>query len=75
MILHGKGKELRELFLAQLKDISKIDEFKKQYGSGLFDIMWDNFMYPLLECKDPQKQKEIVGKLDLFTASFLNPLP
>jgi len=74
MKLHGKGQEIRDLFVAQVKDVSKIEEFKKLYGEGLFNIMWDNFMYPLLNEKDITKQKDIVSRLDLFTAAFYKPL-
>ena len=70
MKITGKGAEIRTLFNSIFKDSNKIDEFKKIYGVALFDLMWNNFLLPLLEEKDPIKQKEIVNRLDLFTAAF-----
>lgn len=78
MLLHGKGQAIRDDFTQILGDKSKdkisIDQFKRNHGTELFDLMFDNFMIPLLEAENNDIRKTIVNRLDLFCAAFYSPI-
>jgi hypothetical protein len=74
--LNGKGKEMREHVTRIIKDSNEINTFKSQYGESIWDIIFDNFIRPMMDAllheDNKQKAQQYVSKLDLFCAAFVN---
>ena len=73
MEFNGKGQQMRDHVTSVFKDTKQIETFKAQYGAPMWDIIFDNFVYPMMravEIKDVVKAKSYSTKLDLFCAAF-----
>jgi hypothetical protein len=75
--LHGRGLEIDKDFMDMFS--RNKNEFSDKYGQAFADIMFNNFLAPLVESmnrKDPQEEYEAIGKLlankrSLFLAAFV----
>lgn len=73
MSLHGKGEELRKDVTTAFTNVD-IKMLETKYGKEISEILFREFMLPILENKDLQVRKNLVSKLDLLCAAFYEPI-